>query len=179
MVSDLASSSCRLPASDMLRTRSVRMRCLRCWEKMPTKVSQVGEALHALEFGAEDVGGVLEPDDQVGDVAFHHLLLLEHVFDAGVLDVEIGRPILASVLANLSRTAGLLDLGAHLLDDLFGLLDLGVEILQSGHQRSSRQVSRDCRNIGTPSLEGKTRTKSNASYVAGRLAGSKPNKILG
>ena len=40
MVSDLTSSSCRLPASDMLRTRSVRMRCLLSSEKMPTKVSQ-------------------------------------------------------------------------------------------------------------------------------------------
>ncbi len=49
-----------------------------------------GEALHVLELGAGDVGGVLEPDDQVGDVALHHLLLLDHVLDAGVLDVEIG-----------------------------------------------------------------------------------------
>ena len=49
-----------------------------------------GEALHVLEFGAEQVGGVLEPDDQVGDVALHHLLLLDHVLDAGVLDIEIG-----------------------------------------------------------------------------------------
>ena len=59
-------------------------------EKMPMKRLPAGEALHVLEFGAEHVGRVLQPDDQVGDVAFHHLLLLQHVLDAGILDVEVG-----------------------------------------------------------------------------------------
>ena len=90
MVSDFDSSSCRLPASDMLRTRSVRMRCLDCVGEDADEAFPAGEALHVLEFGAEHVGRVLQPDDQVGDVAFHHLLLLDHVLDAGVLDVEVG-----------------------------------------------------------------------------------------
>ena len=40
-------------------------------------------------------------------------------------------PIFLSVWAmRLQHGAGLLDLGAHLLDDLFGLRNLGIEILQ-------------------------------------------------
>ena len=94
-----------------------------------------GEALHVLEFGAEHVGGVLKPDDQVGDVALHHLLLLDHVLDAGVLDVEIGRAdLLVGLGDRLQHGAGLLDLGAHLLDDLFGLRNLGIEILKCRHE---------------------------------------------
>ena len=105
-----------------------------------------GEALHVLEFGAEDVGGVLQPDDQVGDVAFHHLLLLEHVLDAGVLDVEVGGADLLVGLGELveDHGAGLLDLGAHLLDDLLGLGNLGIEILQCRHMVSPQLGIKSC-----------------------------------
>ena len=102
---------------------------------MPTKFSQPVIVLHALEFGAEDVGGVLEADDQVGDVAFHHLLLLEHILDAGILDVEIGvADLLVGGGERVEHGAGLLDLGAHVLDDLLGLGNFGIEILQCRHR---------------------------------------------
>ncbi|MET4686704.1 hypothetical protein ABIA13_001149 [Sinorhizobium fredii] len=48
-----------------------------------------GVALHALELGTENVRRIFKPDDQIGDIGFHRLLLLEDVLDAGVFDVEI------------------------------------------------------------------------------------------
>ena len=90
--------------------------------------------LHRFEFGAEHVGGVLQPDDEVGDVRLHRLLLGQHVLDAGVLDVEIGiADRLVGVGERVEHGAGLLDLRAHVLDDLFGPGNLGIEILQRRH----------------------------------------------
>ena len=112
---------------------------LRCRREDADEGLPAGEAFHALEFGAEDVGGVLQPDDQVGDVAFHDLLLLEHVLDAGVLDVEVGGADLFVGPGDLvEHGAGLLDLGAHLLHDLLGLGNLGIEVLQCRHIGLSR-----------------------------------------
>lgn len=94
-----------------------------------------GVVLHALEFGAKNVGGVLQADDQVGDVAFHHLLLLQHILDAGVLEVEIGvADLLVGPGQRVEHGAGLLDLSAHVLHDLIGLGNFGIEILQCRHR---------------------------------------------
>ena len=103
------------------------------------KVSQPVIALHVLEFGAEHVRRVFEPDDQVGDVAFHHLLLLQHILDAGILDVEVdGADLFVRPGELLQHLAGLVDLRAHFLDGLLRLGNLGIEILQCRHRRSPR-----------------------------------------
>ena len=47
-------------------------------------------------------------------------------------------PIFSSRLGELlQHAAGLVDLGAHLLDDLLGLGDLGIEVLQCRHRALS------------------------------------------
>jgi hypothetical protein len=53
------------------------------------KAFHSGKALHAFEFRAEHIGRIFKPDDQVGDVGFHHPLLSKHILDAGVLDIEL------------------------------------------------------------------------------------------
>ena len=91
-------------------------------------------AFHAFKLGAEHVGRILQPDDQVGNVAFHHTLLAEHVLDTGILNVEIHLPDGFGLGQFFQNDAGLLQLGFHFLDGLPGLFNFGVEILQTGHQ---------------------------------------------
>ena len=135
MVSDLDSSSCRLPASDMLRTRSVRMRCLLSSEKMPTKVSQPVKLFMFSNSVPNTLVASSSPMIRSAMLPSITFCCLMHVLDAGVLDVEIGGADLLVGLGDLvQHGAGLLDLGAHFLHDLFGLRDLGIEILKCRHE---------------------------------------------
>jgi hypothetical protein len=119
---------------------------------------EAGIGFHRLEFRAEHVGRVLQPDDEIRDIGFHHLLLFQHVLDTGVFDVEVGvTDGLVRLGEFFEHDAGLLDLGTHVVDDLFGLLDLGIKILQGRHESglplpgptgrvSSGHSDIDCRN---------------------------------
>src|SRR5690606_19422214 len=79
-------------------------------------------------------GRVLEADDEVGDVAFHHLLLGQDVLDSRILDIEIG---CANRLIRLGKLienhARLLDPGAHIFNSAFRTRNLGIKILQRCH----------------------------------------------
>jgi hypothetical protein len=103
-------------------------------EKIATKRSIPGKALHAFELGAKHIGRILEPDDQVGDIGLHHPLLAQDILDTGIFDVELGvAKFCVRVREPLQHLAGHLDLRPHVVDDGSGLFDFRVERLDVGH----------------------------------------------
>ena len=93
-----------------------------------------GKGLHRLKFFTKHVCGVFQPDDEVGDVAFHHLLLLEHILNAGVFNIEINvADRLFAFGKFFQNNAGLLQLGLHVRDDLLRLFNFRIKILQRRH----------------------------------------------
>jgi hypothetical protein len=120
----------------MLRTRSERIRCARCLGKIADEALHSGKALHAFELGAEHIGRILEPDDQVGDIGSIIRCWRSTSWMRAFSMSNCGSPSSASASDNfLQHHAGCLDLGAHLVDDGSGFLDFRVKALDVGHAR--------------------------------------------
>jgi hypothetical protein len=113
------------------------MRCGALLGEYADEFFPAGLALHALEFGAEDIGGVFQADDQVGDVAFHDLLLVDHILDARILDIEIRVADLGIGLGELVEDSGRgVELAAHVVDRRAGFFDFCIEGLERSHIHS-------------------------------------------